>query len=77
MHNLQSKITDYLNYCQTQKRLDTKTLKAYRIDLGRRFFTSSNPTIVRLLRPPTCGPFSIQESTVGGLSYKVKNSQGT
>ena len=34
MHNLQSKITDYLNYCQTQKRLDTKTLKAYRIDLG-------------------------------------------
>lgn len=35
MHNLQSKITDYLNYCQTQKRLDTKTLKAYRIDLGQ------------------------------------------
>lgn len=35
MHNLQSQITDYLNYCQTQKRLDTKTLKAYRIDLGQ------------------------------------------
>jgi hypothetical protein len=24
------------------------------------------------LCPPLCGPFSIQESAAGGLSYKVK-----
>ena len=29
-------------------------------------------TIVRLLCPPPRGPFSIQKSAVGGLSYKVK-----
>lgn len=33
MNNLQTHISYYLNYCQSQKRLDTKTLKAYRIDL--------------------------------------------
>lgn len=33
MHNLQTQIQNYLNYCQSQKRLDSKTLKAYRIDL--------------------------------------------
>ena len=33
MNNLQSEIQNYLNYCQSQKRLDIKTLKAYRIDL--------------------------------------------
>ena len=33
MNNLQSNINDYLNYCTSQKRLDAKTLKAYRIDL--------------------------------------------
>ena len=33
MNDLQSQITDYLNYCTTQKCLDKKTLKAYRIDL--------------------------------------------
>nr|DAR11983.1 MAG TPA: hypothetical protein [Bacteriophage sp.] len=26
--------------------------------------------------PPPCGPFSIQESAVGGLSYKVKKIPG-
>ncbi|MBD9152998.1 MAG: hypothetical protein EGP77_12550 [Lachnospiraceae bacterium] len=35
---------------------------------------SSKPSIVCLLCPPPCGPFSIQESAVGGLSYKVKIS---
>lgn len=35
MKNLKIHICDYLNYCQSQKRLDTKTLKAYRIDLGQ------------------------------------------
>ncbi len=33
MKNLQNHIKNYLNYCQFQKRLDDKTLKAYRIDL--------------------------------------------
>lgn len=33
MSNLQTHIRNYLAYCQNQKRLDSKTLKAYRIDL--------------------------------------------
>lgn len=33
MNNLQIIIKNYLEYCRTQKRLDGKTLKAYRIDL--------------------------------------------
>ncbi len=37
MNNLQSLIEDYLKFCHSQKRLDEKTLKAYRIDL-RQFY---------------------------------------
>jgi site-specific recombinase XerD len=33
MNNLQSSISDYLEFCKFQKRLDSKTLKAYKIDL--------------------------------------------
>lgn len=33
MNNLQTQLKDYLEYCQFQKRLDAKTVKAYRIDL--------------------------------------------
>ena len=33
MNNLQNHIEIYLEYCSTQKRLNRKTLKAYRIDL--------------------------------------------
>ncbi len=33
MTNLQNFMEHYLEYCKTQKRLDKKTLKAYRIDL--------------------------------------------
>lgn len=33
MNNLQTHIKNYLTYCSTQKCLDEKTLKAYRIDL--------------------------------------------
>ena len=33
MNNLQNIINTYLDFCQFQKRLDNKTLKAYRIDL--------------------------------------------
>ena len=42
MNNLQTLIENYLKYCQYQKRLDNKTLKAYRIDL--RQFSSCVPT---------------------------------
>ncbi len=35
MDNLQTKILGYLTYCQNQKRLDSKTIKAYRIDLSQ------------------------------------------
>ena len=43
--------------------------------LVKKVFISSKPTFVYLLCPPLCGPFSIQESAAGGLSYKVKNSR--
>lgn len=33
MNNLQNNIENYIEYCQNQKRLDLKTLKAYQIDL--------------------------------------------
>lgn len=33
MNNLQTHINSYLEYCLAQKRLDEKTIKAYRIDL--------------------------------------------
>ena len=42
--------------------------------LVKKVFISSKPTFVYLLCPPLCGPFSIQESAAGGLSYKVKNT---
>ena len=35
MNNLQTRIEEYLKYCEIQKRLDAKTLKAYKIDLSQ------------------------------------------
>lgn len=35
MNDLQTHIEVYLKYCEEQKRLDSKTLKAYRIDLSQ------------------------------------------
>ena len=35
MNDLQILIDNYLEYCKNQKRLDTKTIKAYRIDLSQ------------------------------------------
>ena len=43
--------------------------------LVKKVFISSKPTFVYLLCPPLCGPFSIQESAAGGLSYKVKKDK--
>ena len=46
MNNLQLNINDYLNYCTSQKRLDTKTIKAYRIDLKqfKDFISTTEPS---------------------------------
>ena len=33
MNNLQTLINEYIKFCKTQKRLDHKTINAYRIDL--------------------------------------------
>ena len=33
MNNLDAQIIDYLTHCEFQKRLNSKTLKAYKIDL--------------------------------------------
>lgn len=41
MSTINNLIADYLEYCQYRKRLDTKTLKAYRIDLTQYYFYSS------------------------------------
>lgn len=35
MHNLPDYINTYLEYCKFRKRLDTNTLKAYKIDLNQ------------------------------------------
>ena len=35
MENLQTILNHYLNFCSYQKRLDAKTIKAYRIDLSQ------------------------------------------
>ena len=43
MDNLDNQISNYLDYCQYQKNLDTKSLKAYRIDLKQ--FSQQNVTI--------------------------------
>jgi integrase/recombinase XerD len=43
MNNSQAHMEHYLEYCQNQKRLDAKTLKAYRIDLTQ-FCTYLEPT---------------------------------
>ena len=37
MNDLQTHLANYLEYCQKQKRLDEKTLRAYRIDLTQFF----------------------------------------
>lgn len=41
-------IENYLIYCKTQKRLDEKTLKAYRIDLTQFSVFFENPAILAI-----------------------------
>lgn len=45
MNNLQALMKKYLEYCRTQKCLDNKTLKAYRIDL-RQFSEQIDTTVI-------------------------------
>ena len=42
MNTLNNYINDYLEYCEIRKRLDSKTIKAYRIDLNQYFLFSSS-----------------------------------
>ena len=44
MNTLFATTENYLEYCKTQKRLDNKTLKAYRTDLSQfvSFFNNSH-----------------------------------
>lgn len=41
MKNIKKNLNNYLNHCTTQKRLDEKTIKAYRIDLSQ-FINKTN-----------------------------------
>lgn len=50
MNNLQNQINNYLNYCQEQKRLDSKTLKAYQIDL-KQFYSDILTTEINQITP--------------------------
>lgn len=65
MNHLQTHTHNYLAYCQHQKRLDSKTLKAYRIDL--RQFTSqiSNMDVVDIT-------LDILEDYISGLHQQYK-----
>ena len=50
MNSLQTNTQNYLEYCEFQKRLDKKTLKAYRIDL-RQFSEQCNYTEITDITP--------------------------
>lgn len=65
MSNLQTQITNYLDYCRCQKRLDQKTLKAYRIDLSQ--FRSRIPSAdIPDITPP------VLEAFIADLHQKYK-----
>ena len=65
MNHLQTQITDYLDYCRCQKRLDQKTLKAYRIDLTQ--FRSEIPSAdIHEITPP------VLETYIAALHRKYK-----
>lgn len=70
MNDLQNLIKMYLNYCETQKRLDVKTVKSYRIDLRQfsQYFSAS----IQAITPDTLEAYiatlhqtSIQENPSG------------
>jgi len=65
MNNLQVHVNSYLEYCQYQKRLDTKTLKAYKIDL-RQFTEQTTLIDVSDITP------AVLESLIAKLHLKYK-----
>lgn len=65
MNTLQMQIRNYLEYCEYQKRLDKKTLKAYRIDLAQ-FSTAVIPTNISDITP------DILEKFIANLHQKYK-----
>ena len=50
MENLQTHINSYLDFCRYQKRLDAKTLKAYRIDL-KQFMQKTETANLLMIQP--------------------------
>lgn len=70
MYNLQTLIQNYLEYCKNQKRLDTKTIKAYKIDL--RQFSEQ----ISLINPLDITPY-ILENYISKLhqQYKPKTAK--
>ena len=70
MHSLETITNDYLDFCQFQKRLDEKTLKAYRIDL-KQFREQLSVTSISQITP------DILESFITMLhqTYKPKTSK--
>ncbi len=65
MNNLQTHIKNYLEYCEYQKRLDEKTLKAYRIDLNQ-FSIQNIPTDISKITP------DLLEKFIANLHQKYK-----
>lgn len=65
MNTLQQLTNDYLKYCRNQKRLDEKTLKAYRIDLAQ-FHAALSSTNILDITP------AVLENYIAGLHQKYK-----
>jgi integrase/recombinase XerD len=65
MNNLQTLINNYLEYCHNQKRLDSKTLKAYRIDL-QQFYENFSHKEITDITPP------LLEDYIGCLHLQYK-----
>ena len=70
MHDFNFEMNQYLTYCRTQKRLDGKTLKAYRIDLTQ-FGTSLAAAFPSLSSISELSP-AIFESYIATLHEQFK-----
>jgi len=75
MHDLQTHLKNYLEYCHTQKCLDEKTLKAYKSDL-KQFFAYEN----NVLQPDICtyisylnGHIKLKDTSIRRKIITLKN----
>ena len=70
MNTLENITNDYLDFCQNQKRLDSKTIKAYRIDLKQLYTWVSVDSFSKLSPAPI-------ESYISNLHqiYKAKTAK--